>query len=178
MKYAALLRGIGPGNPNMTNDKLRTVFEGLGLKSVQSIISSGNLIFESDAKDQAKLEADIENALKSQLGIPGRTIIRSQQQLQKLIDAKPFGDLEHGQGSYLLVTFFKQPTKIDLKMPYHPASKPYEIIAADENTLFTVTDNTAVSTTDLMAWLEKQFTKDITSRTWNTVERILKKLEP
>lgn len=32
-RYAALLRGIGPGNPNMRNDKLRGVFEGLGLES-------------------------------------------------------------------------------------------------------------------------------------------------
>ncbi len=33
-RYAALLRGIAPSNPNMTNDKLRGVFEGLGLEGV------------------------------------------------------------------------------------------------------------------------------------------------
>ena len=31
--------------------------------------------------------------------------------------------------------------------------------------------------TDFMVKLERQFSKDITSRTWNTIQRILKKME-
>lgn len=47
-KYVALLRGIGPSNPNMHGAKLRGVLEGLGFRDVQSVISSGNVIFSSD----------------------------------------------------------------------------------------------------------------------------------
>ena len=46
-----------------------------------------------------------------------------------------------------------------------------------DNALFTVTDNTVVKTTDLMTWLEKEFGKEITSRTWLTIHRILKKMQ-
>ena len=53
-KYIAFLRGIGPGNPNMRNEKLRGAFEELGFKNVQSVISSGNVIFDSPAGGQAK----------------------------------------------------------------------------------------------------------------------------
>ena len=46
-KYVALLRGITPSNPKLRNEKLRNVFESLGYKNVVSVISSGNIIFET-----------------------------------------------------------------------------------------------------------------------------------
>lgn len=175
--YAALLRGIGPGNPNMRNDKLRGVFEELGYKNVQSVISSGNVIFESKSTDTAAMEAELEAAWPKVLGFQSTTIIRSQEQLEKLVARHPFKGMSHGPGSYLLVTFFRHPTKVDFTFPYQPEGKTYELLAADTNTLFTTTDNTQVKTTDLMAWLEKQFGKEISSRTLLTTQRILKKMQ-
>lgn len=176
-KYVALLRGIGPGNPNMRNDKLRGVLEELGLKNVQSVISSGNIVFESGFTDTVKLEAMIEAAWPDKLGFTSTTLVRSQQQLEALIKANPFGNLEHSPSSYLLTTFFKHPTKPNLTLPYQPEGKTYRFIGMQDNTLFSVTNNTVVKTTDLMTWMEKQFGKEITSRTWLTVHRILKKLQ-
>ncbi len=37
--YAALLRGIMPSNPAMSNARLRGVFEGLGLQDVRSVLA-------------------------------------------------------------------------------------------------------------------------------------------
>jgi hypothetical protein len=37
-------------------------------------------------------------------------------------------------------------------------------------------DLTGSGTPDLMRWLEKTFTKDITTRTWKTVHRIVKRM--
>jgi len=177
MKYVALLRGIGPGNPNMRNDKLRGVFEALGFSNIQSVISSGNVLFESEEKDARELEKRIEREWPKQLGFNSTTIVRSQQQLEELIKLNPFGRLEHGPKSYLLATFFQKPTKIDFKLPYAPPGKTYTLIDADESTLFTVTNNTVVKTTDLMTWLEKKFGKEISSRTWKTLTRIHQKLQ-
>lgn len=47
----ALLRGIAPSGTNMTNDKLRAVFEVLGLDDVASVLASGNIAFLSDVTD-------------------------------------------------------------------------------------------------------------------------------
>jgi uncharacterized protein (DUF1697 family) len=176
-KYIALMRGIGPGNPNMRNDKLRKVLENLKFLNVTPVISSGNVIFESDKTDKKALESMIEKAWPEKLGFNSTTIVRSQKDLEKLIKANPFGDLEHGSSSYLLVTFFKNPTKINFTLPYTPPDKTYKLISEVNNTLFTVTDNTKIKTPNLMTWLEKQFGKQITSRTWKTVERIHKKME-
>lgn len=177
MKYAAMLRGIGPGNPNMRNEKLREVFEGLGFKNVRSVISSGNVLFETDSEDTRSLEAKIEHALPEKLGFNSTAIIRSQQQLKNLIKAKPYGDTLHSRESYLLVTFCKNPIKVNFELPYHPPDKSYQVVSLIDNTLFTVTDTTSVKTPDVMTWLEKQFGKEITSRTWLTINRILKRFE-
>lgn len=176
-KYVALLRGIGPGNPNMANAKLRQVMEDLGFTDVQTVISSGNVLFSSPLSDTAQLEKTIEAAWPTKLGFQSTTIVRSQAQLQALVDANPFKELEHGPGSYLLVTFGQKLIKPAQKLPYQPAGKPFKLLATVDGALCTVTDNTQIKTPDLMTWLEKEFGKQITSRTWLTVQRILKKLQ-
>lgn len=176
-KYVALIRGIGPGDPQKTNVKLRGVLEGLGFTNVESVISSGNVIFESDEIDTKKLEAKIEAAWPKELGFQATTIVRSDVQIQKTLDTAYFNDMTHSESTYLLLTFFKKPTKPDFKLPYQPPGKPYMVVGYDSDVLFTVTDNTTIKTSDLMTWLEKQFGKEITSRTPLTIQRILKRME-
>src|SRR5205809_7423619 len=60
MMCVALLRGIGPSNPNMHGAKLKEATEKAGFSKVQTLLSSGNIIFESNSKDQAALEAKLE----------------------------------------------------------------------------------------------------------------------
>lgn len=174
-KYAALIRGIGPGDPQKTNEKLRSVFIDLGFSNVQSVISSGNLIFETKEISTQKLESTIEEAWPKLLGFKATTVVRSQSELQQLIDSDPFNGTVHSEQSYLLMTFLKQPTKLNFKLPFHPPGKPYKVINYANGVLCTITDTT-VKTSDLMTWLEKQFGDAITSRTPITIQRILKKM--
>ena len=76
-EYVALLRGISPLNPNMRNEKLRGVFTRLGFKNVRTVITSGNVLFETEARNMRQLEASIEKALPQQLGFTSTVIIRS-----------------------------------------------------------------------------------------------------
>ncbi len=82
--YVALLRGIGPSNPNMHGSKLKAVFETLGFKNVSPVISSGNVVYESSSKNIRALEAKIEKALPEKLKFKSTTIIRSREELEKL----------------------------------------------------------------------------------------------
>lgn len=173
-KYVALIRGIGPGDPQKTNEKLRSVLEALGFSGVRSVISSGNVIFESSESDGRKLEDLIEAAWPELLGFRATTIVKSQSQLQELLDSDPFGGATHGEGSYLLATFFKHPAKLKFKLPYKPVGKPYRLVGYHNDVLFTITDNSIVKTSDLMTWIEKQFGKEMTSRTPLTIQRIIK----
>ena len=173
-RYVALLRGIAPLNPNMRNDKLRGVFEKLGFANVRTVISSGNVIFESPSRSVRKLEESIENALPKELGFKSTTIIRSQKQIQKLVDENPFKGMEHSQKSSLNVTFLKKRRKTDIKFPYKVDNRDYTLLGMYDGAICSVIDLTSAKTPDLMVWLEKQFGKEITTRTWKTVERIRK----
>lgn len=175
-KYVALLRGIGPTNPDMRNENLRGVAEGLGFENVSTVISSGNVVFESDRTDVAALEAEMEAAWPSRLGFESATVIRSQQELSRLVDLAPFGGLGHQQTTYLLVTFSKHPLQVDFDLPYSPPDQDYRLVAATPGELFTVSDLTSRAGLGAMSWLETEFGKQLTSRTWLTVARILKRM--
>ena len=177
--YCALLRGIGPGNPNMHNDKLRDVFSALGFANVSSVLASGNIIFtDRTGADVAELEAQIQAALQQDLSIGGGTILRSREELETLVATDPFEGMEHAKPTYLTVTF--------LKVPLDPAPEPFpspELPAMEvrgynpgARAILAVTDTTAARTPDFMGWLERQFGKDMTTRTWLTVHRILKRM--
>jgi uncharacterized protein (DUF1697 family) len=176
-RYVALLRGIAPTNPNMRNDKLRGVFEKLGFENVKTVISSGNVIFESPSRSVKKLEETIESALPEQLGFTSTTILRSQGQIQKLVDKDPFQGMEHSQKSSLNVTFLKKKRRPDIRFPHKVDNRDYELLGMYDGAICSVIDLTSSKTPDLMVWLEKQFGKEITTRTWKTVERILKAME-
>ncbi len=60
MRYVALIRGIGPGNPNMTGPKFKEFFESLGFSNVTTVIASGNVVFETSKKYTKQLEDKIE----------------------------------------------------------------------------------------------------------------------
>jgi uncharacterized protein (DUF1697 family) len=174
--YVALLRGIGPSNPNMRNDRLRQLFEDLGFGNVRTVISTGNVLFESGSSAVRAMEATVEEALPKQLGFTSTTIIRSRQQLQALVDSDPFSGMEHSSKTSLNVTFLKTKTRTKLSFPHRPKDRDYTILGLYHREICSVIDLTSARTPDLMQWLEKEFGKDITTRTYKTVGRILSRL--
>jgi uncharacterized protein (DUF1697 family) len=153
--YVALLRGIMPMNPNMKGEKLKGVFESLGFKNVSTVIASGNVVFDSPSKNTAELEAKIERELPKRLGFKSTTIIRSREDLMRLVRGNPFKGVKDEKPKYLIVTFFKDRKK----------------------ELCTVLDLGGEKTPDFMRQIEKKHGKEITTRTWKTVARILKRME-
>lgn len=155
MRYVALLRGIMPMNPNMRGEKLRGAFEQLGFKNVATVIASGNVVFDSPSKNTKALESKIEKALHTTLGFKSTTIIRSEAHLKALVKRDPFKGAGHAKHTYLIVTFFKDGKK----------------------ELCNAVDLTDSKTPSFMVAIEKKHGKEVTTRTWKTVGRILKKME-
>ena len=177
--YAALLRGIAPALPNMKNHQLRGVLEDLGYDRVRSVLASGNLLFEAPETDVPALERTIQQALVDTLGIGGGTIIRDLGELRALLERDPFHGLTHGRGSYLTATFLKDGSAAPPQLPDQPDPRT-RIIGYDDaaRVFLTVVDTSDPGRTpDFMRWLDRTYGKDITTRTWLTVQRIVTKLE-
>ena len=173
-----MLRGIGPGNANMTSEKFRSFFEELGFTGVQVVLASGNIIFEDTNDDKEALTERIEKALPHKLGFSRSAIVRSESELQNLIAMDPFkgSEQDHNKSTYLLITFFRHAPNVSLKLPYTPENKSYTLLGKFGNAVYGTIDLTRDKTPNYMAWLEKQFGKDITSRTPKTIRLILSRM--
>lgn len=177
-RYAALLRGIMPSNPNMSNEKLRGVFTGLGFRSVASVLSSGNIVFDTEQTPAGELEDRIQQALHAELGIPGGTLIRDHAELRALLDRDPFAGYTHSRETYLTVTFFKDSAHARVEIPADTDPRT-KVVGYDREVraFLSIIDNSTPNSPNFMVWLERNYGKNITTRTWLTVQRIVKKLE-
>lgn len=72
-RYVALLRGVSPMNARMP--ELKACFESAGFTSVRTVLSSGNVAFDSEHTNQAAIEAMAEHAMKQALGRTFHAII-------------------------------------------------------------------------------------------------------
>jgi uncharacterized protein (DUF1697 family) len=175
MRHVALLRGIGPGNPKMRNGELVRVLEGVGLRDVEAVISSGNYVFSTDEGDRSTLEDLIEAGLEVHLGAPCSTIVRSRNQIEGLCRLDVFAGRGDGPDARCHVTFLKRRPPAGHALP--SGGDGYEVLSLQRQAVFLVVDGTRSKTPDVMAQMERAFGKEITTRTWRTVQRIRRALE-
>jgi uncharacterized protein (DUF1697 family) len=178
-RFVALLRGIAPSGTNMTNDKLRAVFEGLGLEDVASVQASGNIVFRTELTDAPLLERRIEDALAGQLGLSSATLVRTPSELRGLVASDPFPGMTHGPRTYLTATFIKDAERVQDLVPRRlDAGTTIVRYDAAARAVLAITDNSKPERArGLMLWLEGSYGGGITTRSWPTVQRIVSKLE-
>jgi uncharacterized protein (DUF1697 family) len=68
------------------------VFEELPLENVETFIASGNVLFDTTARDIGALERKIEKHLEVKLGIEVGTYLRALDDLSGVASNHPFGD--------------------------------------------------------------------------------------
>ena len=88
--YVALLRGINVGGSSRVEmPRLKGCFEDLGFHRVRTYINSGNVLFETRAKDRTRLARRIEKAIEEEFGFSVRVLLRSAGELDRLVKAIP-----------------------------------------------------------------------------------------
>lgn len=171
-KYVAFLRGINSGkNPTVKMEVLRKTFEDLGFENVRTILASGNVLFKSSI-DENTLEQKIEEVLPVSIGFKSDVIVRTIDNLQELMLLNPFKDTEITLYTRLYVTFIKGEPKKNCKFP--SGGKGYVVLGIFDGAVCSIVDLSDAKTPDLMQELDKEFGKGITTRSWNTIEKILK----
>ncbi len=176
VKYVAFLRGINVGgNKLIRMDDLKKAFAALGFTNVTTILASGNVLFESKPASAEALAGQIEEKLKKTFRTEIGVMVRRVEQLRRLEASHPFKGIAVTPQTRLYVTFLAEKPASQLKMPYTAPDKGFKILRVSPAEVCTaLTLSPKGSTLDLMAFLEKQFGKRITTRNWNTITRILK----
>jgi uncharacterized protein (DUF1697 family) len=104
-KYIAFLRAINVGGHNVKMTELKKIFESLHFSNVETFIASGNVIFETQTKDTAKLEKKIEASLKDFLGYEVATFLRTPDEIAAVAKHKAF----KVKGEALNIAFIAEP---------------------------------------------------------------------
>ena len=90
MRYVALLRGINVGGGNKIDmTELKGVFEAVGMTSAKTYINSGNVVFESELLDGARIAKVLEDEIEDRFGFAVRVLVRNTDEIRSVIDALP-----------------------------------------------------------------------------------------
>ena len=165
--YAAFLRGVMPLNAKMPD--LKMAFEAAGFTDVRTVLSSGNVVFNTRAAPVAAIQRKAEAAMERQLGRAFLTIVRSIAALQELLESDPYRAFRIGTGAKRIVTFLREapPRKVALPVEREGA----RILTVRGSEAFSVYERTPKGPV-FMTLIERTFGKDQTTRTWDTVTRI------
>ncbi|MGB0525811.1 MAG: DUF1697 domain-containing protein [Flammeovirgaceae bacterium] len=176
-KYIAFLRGINVGGHHkVPMATLRKEMEHLDCEQVVTILNTGNILFDAVITDLAVFEEKIAAHLAQVFGFPIPTILMKAKKLQALFDAAPFKHIEVTKEIRLYVSFLWKEVNIDLSLPWKSEDGAYQILTKEGKVITSVLDLSVSKTTKAMDALERFYGKGITTRNWNTLKRIEKKL--
>jgi uncharacterized protein (DUF1697 family) len=86
MRYVAFLRAINVGGRSVRMNELAALFRAAGLSDVETFLASGNVMFASPSQSPEALAWKIEDHLSRSLGFPVTTFVRTQAQVQALVE--------------------------------------------------------------------------------------------
>jgi len=165
-RYVAFLRGVSPMNAKMP--ELKRAFESAGFTNVKTVLSSGNVVFDSRSKPDASIARQAEAAMSQELDRSFLTIVRPVSALTELIGADPFGVFGLSENAKRIVIFLREPLNKKLTLP----------IEAEGASILAVLGREALAAyipreadPAFMRVIEKAFGKDITTRTLDTVKK-------
>lgn len=175
--HIAFLRAINVGGHTVKMDRLRALFEELGLENVSTFIASGNVIFDSPEEDTTVLERRIEEHLLGALGYAVGTYIRDPEELAAIALHLPFSPEEVEGAGTLYVALLPSEPSPEVANSVSALSTPVDELRVHGRELYWLC-RTRMSETEVNgAQLSRTLGVDSTMRNMNTVRRILAKVQ-
>lgn len=149
------------------------MLEHAGFSRVQTILASGNVVFSYPKTNPNTIEKKIEMLVEKKFGHRVDTIVRTMADMQDVFYREPFKKIKTTKDTRLYVTFRTGKARGELRLPYTSPEKDFHILRATDSEVFSVLVlSPERDTTDVMKVLEKEYGKRITTRNWNTIQKI------
>jgi len=155
---------------NAKMPELKKCFEAAGFTDVTTVLSSGNVVFSARVASEGSLERKAENAMNEELGRTFLTIVRSLDALREILDSDPYRAFRLAPSSKRVVTFLREPPTSKLSLPVEVDGA--RILCAKGSEIFTTYVPSSRGSV-FMTLIEKTFGKDVTTRTWETVKKVV-----
>lgn len=173
--YAAFLLGINIGShKRVAMSELKKMCERMGFENVHTLLASGNVVFEAPKKSVDTLAHELEMQLKKTFGFEVGVIVRTIADIQKMIDATPFKNIDATKHIRYVIFYTEQPKeKILAGKIQDKKGNSFRILSVSDNAVFSARELDASATPDIMSVLGKMLGKKITTRNWNTIEKLI-----
>ncbi len=165
--YAAFLRGVMPMNAKMA--ELRASFEAAGFRDVRTVLSSGNVVFDSRAASPASLERRAEAAMQQRLGRSFLPIVRPIDALRSLVADDPYRGFRLPPGAKRIVTFLRRRPASAIPLPIEIDGARILCLRGGEAFGAYVRSPRGPV---FMTLIEKTLGPEVTTRTWDTVQKV------
>lgn len=177
MTYLALLRGINVGGKNKVPMKeLQSLCAGLGWKSVETYLQTGNVVFKA-SESAASLESDLEKAIESRFGFPIPVVVRSAKEFIACVAESPLKKRAETDPSRTLLYLTKRPIQDDALASLESRAAAGESLYVSSQSLWIYFPE-GVGTSKLSpAVIDRAVGSNATGRNWNTITKICEMLD-
>ena len=90
-RYVAFLGSINVGGNRLTMAELRHALEREDFENVETVVASGNVLFDHDERPTRGLEEKLEHVLRDRFDMTSIAAVRSRDEVAEAISGNPFG---------------------------------------------------------------------------------------
>jgi uncharacterized protein (DUF1697 family) len=173
VRQIALLRAVNlAGHGAIGMARLRSFLADLGFADAQTLLQSGNAVFESPRIGDAALEQRLETEAEKQLGLRTAFFIRTAKEWRSLINENPFPEEAKVDPSHLVLFCLKAPPTPTAVSALHERIKGPEVVRPGARHVY-ITYPDGIGRSKLTnAIIEKALGSPGTGRNWNTVQKL------
>jgi len=171
--YVALLRAINLASKNRLPMKdLAEMFLAAGCRDVSTYIQSGNVIFNASASVLKKLPKKIEAQIADQFGFQVPVIIRSSEQLARIVEKNPY--LKEAEAAKTVFVFFLADEPEASAIAKLDAQRsPPDRFDVSEGNIYVHLPNGFSNTKLTNVYFDSKLATKGTARNWATVLKLL-----
>lgn len=172
-RYIALLRGINIGrHKRIKMAELCEMMTGAGYENVKTALATGNIAFDTPPTRLATLEQHLTDTIERTFGFDVPVIVRLQSAIQALIDRDPFARVNLTEQTRLYVTCLPETPADPPDLPHRTDTGSFRLLHLSDRFLCSTLSLDDTRSTDAMTYLKKMFGAHITTRSWNTIQKL------
>lgn len=148
---------------------LKRAFGAAGFTEVKTVLSSGNVVFAARRASESALQGRAEAAMQEWLGHAFLTIVRPVEMLREMLASDPYHAFRLEPSAKRIVTFLRDEPTAMVALPKELEGA--RLLALRGRELFTAYVPSSRGAA-FMTLIERTFGKEVTTRTWDTVEKV------
>ena len=174
-RYVALFGSINVGRNRLKMADLRAAFEGEGFANVETVVASGNVLFDHEDRPEVGLEEKLTLMMRHKFGMDSVALVRSRDALAAAIAENPFG--ADGEENFVHTLFLDGPVDPDGFARLEKDRTGPERLAAGDRALHIDYVAGAGESRLVGAFIERRMGSRGTARNLRSMKRILAKMD-